>query len=89
MAGVGDWKRLFLALAFLNCATYVSAQGETGELGSAPACWINWPVEIISEEGVKSSVDACKESSVVMLMNVIFFYVIFGFVVKTLVLSTS
>ncbi|CAE8618646.1 unnamed protein product, partial [Polarella glacialis] len=43
------YLKLFLALAFLNCATYVSAQGETGELGSAPACWINWPVEIISK----------------------------------------
>mmetsp|Transcript_47100 Transcript_47100/g.84844 ORF Transcript_47100/g.84844 Transcript_47100/m.84844 type:complete len:82 (+) Transcript_47100:46-291(+) len=54
-----------------------------------PACWINWQTITIDENGQEEEGVASGDGGVVMLINVIFFYVIFWFVIKALVLQTQ
>mmetsp|Transcript_40516 Transcript_40516/g.128700 ORF Transcript_40516/g.128700 Transcript_40516/m.128700 type:complete len:89 (+) Transcript_40516:46-312(+) len=83
-AGPLGGLRHWLAVALLGCC----ARGAAG-LGENPACWINWVTTEESADGEVTEGDACMILPSIMILNVAFFYVLFWFFIKTLILSTQ
>mmetsp|Transcript_3945 Transcript_3945/g.9167 ORF Transcript_3945/g.9167 Transcript_3945/m.9167 type:complete len:90 (+) Transcript_3945:94-363(+) len=76
-------------LVLAQLAQRVAAQEEESDLGSYPACWINWKTVMITESGNEVEQDACIVMDAILILNVVAFYTLFAFMVKVLVLSTQ
>jgi len=64
-------------------------EDEEGGLGNNPACWVNWQVEVVDDDGNVTEQDICTSNFWVMLVNVAVFYTMFWWMIKTFVLSTQ
>mmetsp|Transcript_13613 Transcript_13613/g.38756 ORF Transcript_13613/g.38756 Transcript_13613/m.38756 type:complete len:87 (+) Transcript_13613:80-340(+) len=78
--------RLF-AVALL-CCCFQRALG-LGDESLNPACWINWKTVSIDADGSETEGDACSMYPHMTIINVAFFYSLFWFLVRVLILSTQ
>mmetsp|Transcript_68547 Transcript_68547/g.211987 ORF Transcript_68547/g.211987 Transcript_68547/m.211987 type:complete len:86 (-) Transcript_68547:97-354(-) len=78
--------RLFAA-ALVCCCSW-GALG-LGDESLNPACWINWKATVEEADGTVTEGDACHLFYGITVINVIFFYTLFWFVIRVLILSTQ
>mmetsp|Transcript_22952 Transcript_22952/g.48788 ORF Transcript_22952/g.48788 Transcript_22952/m.48788 type:complete len:90 (-) Transcript_22952:184-453(-) len=89
MASTGVAQRLRLVIALLLVCCTCTAPGQSIGIGQFPACWINWNTTVELEGGQELEGEACMLIPWVTILNTAFFYVLFWFLIKALILSTQ